>query len=124
MVDELVAADFFDHLHYRRGPEELKRTIVGLRQTFPDLSLSVEEQRAEADKDRDRFSYGGPARATRVSLWIAEAKRQPRRPGCLPGRRARLRLFLLSSLVGQQVYLDVLDAVLPPLALGKIQALQ
>ncbi len=62
VVDELVARDFFDHLHHRRGPEEFKRTISDLRHTFPDLRLTVEEQTAEDDTVMTRCIFSGTDR--------------------------------------------------------------
>ncbi len=62
VVDELVARDFFDHLHHRRGPEEFKRTISDLRHTFPDLRLTVEEQTAEDDTVTTRCIFSGTDR--------------------------------------------------------------
>lgn len=43
-VDELVAPGFVDHRSGREGPEELKRTVRGLRDTFPDLRFEVRDQ--------------------------------------------------------------------------------
>jgi predicted ester cyclase len=62
VVNELVAADFFDHLHHRRGPEEFKRTIADLHRTFPDLSVSVEEQHVEDDTVTTRCVLSGTDR--------------------------------------------------------------
>ncbi|MDQ3235971.1 MAG: ester cyclase [Actinomycetota bacterium] len=49
VVDALVAEDFFDHSHNRRGREEFRRSIASLRRAFPDLGVRVEEQTAEDD---------------------------------------------------------------------------
>jgi predicted ester cyclase len=62
VVNERVAADFFDHLHHRRGPEEFKRTIADLHRTFPDLSVSVEEQHVEDDTVTTRCVLSGTDR--------------------------------------------------------------
>jgi len=50
MVDEIVADDFFDHLHHRRGPQAFKSTIASLRDRFPDLVLCVEKQVANGEE--------------------------------------------------------------------------
>jgi predicted ester cyclase len=62
VVDELVAEDFFDHHHNRRGPGEFKRTITDLRHTFPDLRLTVEEQTMEGDAVTTRCILSGTDR--------------------------------------------------------------
>ena len=62
VVDELVAADFFDHLHHRRGPGEFKRTIADLHRAFPDLGVSVEAQHAEGDTVTTRCVLSGTDR--------------------------------------------------------------
>jgi predicted ester cyclase len=62
VVNERVAADFFDHLHHRRGPAEFKRTIADLHRTFPDLSVSVEEQHVEDDTVTTRCVLSGTDR--------------------------------------------------------------
>ncbi|MGI8909115.1 MAG: ester cyclase [Rubrobacteraceae bacterium] len=59
VVDELVAEGFFDHRHNRRGRREFRRTIAGLRRTFPDLSVSIEEQTAEYDTVTTRCAFSG-----------------------------------------------------------------
>jgi steroid delta-isomerase-like uncharacterized protein len=51
-LEELVAPDFIEHQNgaQGRGPEALRRIVAGLRQSFPDLSLSVEEVAAVGEK--------------------------------------------------------------------------
>ena len=59
VVDALVAEDFSDYSHNRHGPEEFKKTISDLRRTFPDLTLSIEEQIAEGDTVTTRCVLSG-----------------------------------------------------------------
>jgi predicted ester cyclase len=49
VIDELLADDFFDHLHHCHGPQAFKRTIASLRKRLHDLELSVEDQSANGD---------------------------------------------------------------------------
>lgn len=62
VVDELVAEDLLDHEHDRYGREEFKKTIAELHRTFPDLTLSIEEQNAEGDKVETRCAFSGTDR--------------------------------------------------------------
>ena len=59
VVDELLADDFFDHLHHCRGPQAFKRTIASLRKRFPDLELSIEDQSANGDTVTTRCELSG-----------------------------------------------------------------
>ena len=59
VVDELVSPNFFDHHHNRSGPRGLKRSIAGLRETFPDLLFTLEEQSAEGDTVATRCTMDG-----------------------------------------------------------------
>ncbi len=59
VIDEVVAEGFFDHLGRRHGPEGFKRSVTGLRRTFPDLRVSVEEQRAQGDTVTTRCTLRG-----------------------------------------------------------------
>ncbi|MGI9048697.1 MAG: ester cyclase [Rubrobacteraceae bacterium] len=59
VVDELVSPDFFDHHHNRSGPQGFRRSIAGLRETFPDLAFTLEEQSAEGDTVTTRCTMGG-----------------------------------------------------------------
>lgn len=58
-MDDLVSPDFFDHHHNRSGIRGLKRSIAGLRETFPDLLFTLEEQSAERDTVTTRCTMGG-----------------------------------------------------------------
>ena len=59
VVDELVSPDFFDHHHNRSGIRGFKKSIAGLRETFPDLSFTLEEQSAEGDAVTTRCTMEG-----------------------------------------------------------------
>jgi predicted ester cyclase len=51
VIDELVAADFVEHQNGAQGigPEVLRRTASGLRESFPDLRLEIEDVVATGD---------------------------------------------------------------------------
>lgn len=59
VVDELVSPDFLDHRRGTRGPREYGRAIERLRRTFPDLRISIDEQRAEGDTVTTRCTLRG-----------------------------------------------------------------
>lgn len=59
VVDELVSPDFRDHRLGSRGPQGYGRAIERLRRTFPDLRLSIEEQRAQGDTVTTRCTLRG-----------------------------------------------------------------
>ena len=73
VVSELVASDFFDHRRRRRGPEGFTRTVTDLRHTFPDLSLTVEEQAAEGDTVTTKCVLSGTDRGG--VLWYPPTNR-------------------------------------------------
>ena len=62
VVDEVVGEAFFDHREGRGGPEGLKRAIANIRRTFPDLRISVQEQRTEGDTVTTRCVLRGTDR--------------------------------------------------------------
>ena len=62
VLDELTAPDFFDRRRGRHGSEELKRAILDLHRTFPDLDFSVEEQHADGDMVTTRCRFSGTDR--------------------------------------------------------------
>jgi predicted ester cyclase len=59
VVDEVVSSEFLDHRLGSRGSKEYGRAIENLRRTFPDLLLSLEEQRAEGDTVTTRCVFSG-----------------------------------------------------------------
>jgi predicted ester cyclase len=59
VIDELVAEDLLDHEHDRFGREQFKKTIAELHRTFPDLTLSIEEQNADGDTVTTRCVFSG-----------------------------------------------------------------
>lgn len=60
-VDELVSKDFVAHMSGQdvHGPEEMKGYVWQLRQAFPDLHLSIDDQVAEGDKVVTRWTATG-----------------------------------------------------------------
>jgi predicted ester cyclase len=62
VVDEVVGEAFFDHRQGHRSPQGLKRVIVEMRHTFPDLRVSVEEQGTEGDTVTTRCVLHGTDR--------------------------------------------------------------
>jgi predicted ester cyclase len=59
VVDELVSPHLLDHRHGSRGTREYRRAVERLRDTFPDLRLSVEDQRPEGDSVTTRCTLCG-----------------------------------------------------------------
>ena len=59
VIDEVIAEGFIDHLGQRRGPEGFKRSVASLRRTFPDLHVSVEEQKVEGASVTTRLTLRG-----------------------------------------------------------------
>ena len=62
VVNELVAEDLLDNEHDRYGREGFKKTLAELHRTFPDLTLSIEEQTAEGDTVETRCAFSGTDR--------------------------------------------------------------
>ncbi|QIN79887.1 hypothetical protein GBA65_16650 [Rubrobacter marinus] len=59
VLDEIAAPGVVDHYHGQRGRENLKRSVAGLRASFPDLRFSLEEQEAEEDRVTTRWTASG-----------------------------------------------------------------
>lgn len=59
VVDDVSAPDLEDGYGGGRGPRSLKRSIVRLRNAFPDLRFVVEAQTAQGDEVTTRWSAGG-----------------------------------------------------------------
>jgi predicted ester cyclase len=51
VIDELVAPDFIEHQNGSQGigPEAVRRTASGLRASFPDLTLEIQDVTASED---------------------------------------------------------------------------
>jgi predicted ester cyclase len=62
VIDEILAEDFLGRLHDRCGPEGFKHAVSDLRETFPDLEVSVEEQTAEGQTVTTHLSLRGTDR--------------------------------------------------------------
>jgi steroid delta-isomerase-like uncharacterized protein len=61
LIDEIVASDYVGHtppadIH---GPEGAKQYDALLREAFPDLQITVEDQIAEGDKTVTRWTFQG-----------------------------------------------------------------
>jgi predicted ester cyclase len=69
VVEEIVAEDFRDLRHGERGKQGMKRIVLTLRESFPDLRVSVEEQEADYDLVRTRLKLSGTDRGGGV-LWF------------------------------------------------------
>lgn len=61
LVDEIVAGDYVGHtpLDDIHGPEGAKQYDAMLREAFPDLQITVEDQIAEGDKAVTRWTFRG-----------------------------------------------------------------
>lgn len=59
VVTDLAADNFFDHRRQRPGPDGFKQAIMDLHRAFPDLRLSIEEQKAEGDTVTTRCVFHG-----------------------------------------------------------------
>jgi steroid delta-isomerase-like uncharacterized protein len=61
IVDDLFAPDFLSHTPSKEvhGREEEKRLIASLRNAFPDLRFSIDDQIAEGDKVVTRWTATG-----------------------------------------------------------------
>ena len=60
VVDELVASDYVGHASTpadeTQGPEGIKLFFVTLRQAFPDIHFTIEDQVAEGDRVVTRWT--------------------------------------------------------------------
>jgi predicted ester cyclase len=68
-LSEFIAPDYRetgDSSSQRHGPERAKEHLLGVRATFPDLHLTVEQQVAEGDWVVTRVT----ARATHLGGWM------------------------------------------------------
>jgi len=73
-LDDIVAPDLFDRRHGRRGSQGLKRAILDLHRTFPDLDFSVGEQHADGDTVTTRCLFSGTDRGG--LLWYPPTNRR------------------------------------------------
>jgi predicted ester cyclase len=62
VVEEIVSDDFRDLRHGERGKPGMKRIVLTLRESFPELVVSVEEQEADHDLVRTRLTLSGTDR--------------------------------------------------------------
>jgi predicted ester cyclase len=76
LVKDMVSEDFRDLRHGERGQEGMERVVLRLRESFPDLAVSVDAQGVERDLIRTRLTLWGTDRGKGV-MWYPP-----------PGRRA------------------------------------
>lgn len=58
-IEELAAPDLVDRYGNGTGPGSLKRSVAGLRRSFPDLRFAVEEGEADGDEVTTRWTASG-----------------------------------------------------------------
>ena len=59
VVEELASEDFRDLRHGVRGGQGMRHVVLALRESFPDLAVSIEEQEAKEDVVRTRLRLSG-----------------------------------------------------------------
>jgi predicted ester cyclase len=74
VVDELVSEDFRDLRHGGHGKQGMRRILLALRESFPDLAVSVEDQEAQGDLVSTRLLLSGTDRGG-VSWFPATGRR-------------------------------------------------
>ena len=62
VVDEVVSEGFRDLRHGGQGKQGMRRIVLALRESFPDLTVSIEEQEAKEDVVRTRLLLSGTDR--------------------------------------------------------------
>lgn len=69
VIDELVASDFIIHSSSDdlRGPEAAKQYVAALREAFPDIHFTIDDQFADGDRVATRWT----ARATHTGAFQA-----------------------------------------------------
>ena len=73
VVDELTSEDFRDLRHGVSGRQGMRRVVLTLRESFPDLTVHVEGQETEGDLVRTRLLLSGTDR--RGVLWYPATNR-------------------------------------------------
>jgi predicted ester cyclase len=71
----IASADFRDLRHDGRGEEGMERMVLRLRDSFPDLVVSVDGQEAERDLVRTRLTLSGTDRGKGV-MWYPPTGRR------------------------------------------------
>ena len=88
VINELVAPDFIEHQNGSQdsGPEALRRIVAGLRRSFPDLTLRIDDLAAVGDqvwvratgKGTDTGGVAGrPASGSSVKVDVMDLVRIP-----------------------------------------------
>ena len=65
-LEGIAAREFVDLRHGERGERGMKRVVLKLRESFPDLVVSVEGQEADHDLVRTRLTLSGTDRGSGV----------------------------------------------------------
>ena len=73
-VEEVVSKDFRDLGGGHRGKQGMERIVSELRSSYPDLSVSVEDQETEGDLVRTRLTISGTDRGSGV-MWYTPTGR-------------------------------------------------
>ena len=74
VVDDLVSEDFRDLKRGSRGKPGMERVFSALWRSYPDLSVSIEEQEAEDDLVRTRLTLSGTDRGG--VMWYPPTERR------------------------------------------------
>ena len=113
--DDLVAPDFIelDPLPgQEQGREGLKQVLAGMRQGFPDMHWSIEEQIAEGDKVITRFVWRGTHQGE--FLGVPATGRQVRVPGVVIDRIVEGRMKESRILMDTLSMMQQLGVIAPP----------
>ena len=74
-LKDVASEDFRDLRHGERGERGMERVVLRLRESFPDLVVSVEGQEAERDLVRTRLMLSGTDRGSGV-MWYPPTGRR------------------------------------------------
>lgn len=74
-LKRIAAREFVDLRHGGRGERGMERVVLKLRESFPDLAVSVEGQEAERDLVRTRLTLSGTDRGSGV-MWYPPTGRR------------------------------------------------
>ena len=75
VLKDVASEDFRDLRHGGRGERGMERVVLKLRESFPDLVVSVEGQEAERDLVRTRLTLSGTDRGAGV-MWYPPTGRR------------------------------------------------